>query len=101
MDERLELHEILCEILGSDNVYFQPPEKLIMKFPCIVYERSSAKTIFADNNPYNYKKRYKVTIIDPDPDSPIPLKVAKLPMCTFDTHFTADNLNHDVYSLYH
>ena len=32
MDRRLKLHEELCDILGSRNVYFQPPETVKMKY---------------------------------------------------------------------
>jgi len=46
------------------------------------------------------KKRYKVTVIDPDPDSLIPDKVASLPSAVFNRFFAANNLNHDVYNLY-
>lgn len=88
------------DLLGSSNVYFQPPPSVSMKYPCIVYRRDYATTIFADNTPYKNKKRYQITVIDPDPDSEIPDKVAKLPMCSFDRFFTADNLNHDIYNLF-
>lgn len=84
----------------TPNVYFQPPPNLVMQYPCIVYNRDLAETEFADNFPYRRTKRYQVTIIDQDPDSPIPDKVAELPMCLFERHFTADNLHHDVYNLY-
>lgn len=100
MGQRLELHKILVDILGSSNVYFQPPETIKMKYPCIVYERGSGDTIFADNNPYRFTKRYQVTVIDRDPDSLIPDKVSVLPMCTYDRHYTVDNLNHDIFNLY-
>ena len=101
MGLRLELDKILRNLLETPNVYFQPPETIKMKYPCIVYERSSANTRFADNSPYIYKKRYTVTVIDKNPDSDIPDKIAHLPMCTFDRHFTSDNLNHDVFTLYY
>lgn len=71
-----------------------------MQYPCIVYQRDNADTKFAGNNAYRYTKRYQVTIIDRDPDSVIPGKVAGLPMCLFNRYFTADNLHHDVYNLY-
>lgn len=86
--------------MGSSNVYFQPPSNVSMKYPCIVYRRDYAKAEFADNEPYKHRKRYQVTVIDPNPDSDIPDKVAKLPMCSFDRFFTADNLNHDIYNLF-
>lgn len=100
MGRRVELHYILEQILGSPNVYFQPPENIKMQYPAIVYKRDRANTKFADNNPYKYTKRYTVTVIDRNPDSLIPDKVAALPMCTHSTYFTADNLNQDSFSLY-
>lgn len=71
-----------------------------MPYPCIVYQMDKAQTKFADNNPYRYAKRYQVTVIDRDPDSTIPDKVAALPACTFDRFFVTDNLNHFVFTLY-
>lgn len=97
---RLELHILLKTLLGTDNVYYQPPPSVQMGFPCIVYKRSSVNTDFADNFPYSTKKRYQITVIDKDPDSEIPDKVSALPMCSFDRFFTADGLNHDVFNIF-
>lgn len=97
-ERRLEL-QVLLETIAP-NVYFQPPTNVKMTYPCIVYERDYAVTQFADNNPYRHTKRYQVTCIDANPDSQIPDKVAKLQMSVFVRHFAADNLNHDIYSLY-
>lgn len=99
MDRRLELHALLLS-LGTANVYFQPPANLQMKYPAIVYQRDNAVSEFANNEPYRYTKRYQVTVIDRDPDSPIPDKVAALPTSSFRRNFAADNLNHDVFTLY-
>lgn len=98
MAPRLQLHQLLEAI--TPNVYFQPPTNVQLVYPCIMYERDYGDTKFADNHPYHHKKRYRVTVIDRDPDSLIPDLVAALPMCTFNRFFTADNLNHDVYSVY-
>lgn len=100
MGQRLELQDLLEAILGSRHVYFQPPANVQMEFPAIVYKRDDLATEFADNQPYRRTQRYSVTIIDRNPDSVIPPKVAILPMCIFNTHYVADNLNHDVYTLY-
>lgn len=43
MNRRYELQAVLEGILGSGNVYFQPPENLKMRYDCIVYERSESK----------------------------------------------------------
>ena len=101
MAPRLRLHDILMGIVGSGfKVYFQPPASLQMTYPCIVYKRDNLKTKFAGNKPYNRVNRYQVTVIAADPDSDIPEKLSALPMCTFDRSFPADDLNHEVYTLY-
>jgi hypothetical protein len=100
MGQRLELQTLLVDLLGSTNVYFQPPPTVKMQYPCIVYRRDWANTIFAGGKPYNYTKRYQVIVIDPNPDSIIPDKIAELPMCVFERFYTADNLNHDVFKLF-
>lgn len=100
MAPRLELHALLVALLGSNNVYFQPPPTTQMKYPCITYHRDADSVDHADNRPYNRKIRYQVTVIDADPDSLIPAKIAELPLCSFDRFFTSDNLNHDVYQLF-
>lgn len=44
--------------------------------------------------------RYQVTVIYRNPDSEIPSKIALLPMCSHERHYTKENLNHDVFNLY-
>lgn len=98
--DRSQLQTLLEGLIGNTNVYFQPPATVKMQYPCIVYHRDGADTKFADNRPYSIKKRYLVTVIDRNPDSVIPDKVAQLPLSTHSQFYTADNLNHDVFSLY-
>nr|DAU44333.1 MAG TPA: tail completion protein [Caudoviricetes sp.] len=100
MGTRLDLHEIFCSTLGSRNVYFQPPETIKMNYPCIVYERASNDTRFADNRPYKSIRRYTATIIDKNPDSQLPDKLGELPLCRLNRVYTADNLNHYVFDIY-
>lgn len=100
MAPRPELHEILVTLLGSGNVYFQPPPTVMMKYPCVVYRRENMDIRHANDHPYKHKKRYQITVIDQNPDSVIPDKIAELPMCAYDRFYTADNLNHDVFQLF-
>ena len=100
MAPRSELQTILTSILGSNNVYFQPPPTLLMKYPCIVYNRATVDTDYANNEPYRRDKKYQVTVIDRDPDSLIPDKVGELPLCAHVRFFTSDGLNHDVFNLF-
>lgn len=71
-----------------------------MQYPCIVYQMDNARTEFAGNLPYVYEKRYQITVIDPDPDSKIPDRIARLQTSLFNQHFTANNLHHSVFTLY-
>lgn len=101
MERRLKLQQVLKQIIKDDGeVHFQPPENIRLSYPCIIYSRDSAWTARANNELYSKYKRYKITVIDADPDSDIPDRLAALPMCSFAAHFTADGLNHDVYNLY-
>lgn len=101
MRPRLEFHEILCEILGSRNVYFQPPANVKMSYPAIVYRLDYIDNNSANNKVYIQDKRYQVIVIDKDPDSVISDKVSQLPQCTFDRNYTSDNLNHFSYTIYY
>lgn len=97
---RIELQGLLETLLGSRNVYFQPPPGHQILYPCIVYKRDDMDISHADNAPYRAKKRYQITVIDKNPDSDIPDKVAALPTAAFDRNFVNDNLNHDVFNLF-
>lgn len=100
MGSRLELQTVLEELLGSRNVYYQPPASVLMKYPAIVYSRDDIANTFADNRVYMQAIAYMVTVIDKNPDSEIVTKVSQLPMCSFERHYVSDNLNHDVFTLY-
>lgn len=100
MAPRLELQALLVSLLGSSYVYFQPPATVKMNYPCIIYSRDDIHIAHADNTPYKHKTRYQVTVVDTDPDSEIVEKVGKLPTASYDRSYAADNLNHDVYTIY-
>ena len=100
MERRLKLQAILEELLGSDNVYFQPPESLRIEYPCIIYRWDTGDTQFADDEPYIFMRRYQITVIDRNPDSVIPDKIRNLPRCIMDRTYVSDNLNHYIFNLY-
>lgn len=100
MNDRLTLHELLCEKLGSRNVYFQPPESVKMKYPAIRYSRNRIENTSADNIVYKQAVSYTITVIDRDPDSAIVERVSTIPHIMYDRSYIADNLNHDVFRLF-
>lgn len=101
MANRLDLQTELEELLGSGNVYFQPPASVRINYPAIVYTRSDIDNTFADDSVYMQSHFYEVTVIDEDPDSKIVDAVSKLPTCRFSRHFTSENLNHDTFIIYY
>lgn len=102
MASRPELHEEFCEILGNRNAYFNPPESVTMKYPCIRYVLSSPNIKKANNGIYQITNRYEVTVIDHDPDSKIPFQLlSRFRMASWDRSYKADNLNHTVLTIYY
>ena len=101
MGLRVNLHEDLVRILGTSNVYYQPPETIKMAYPCIVYQQDRISTRFANNRPYNHQFRYSVTFITKNVDASVVNQLLMYPRCSFDRHFTSDNLHHYVFNLYY
>ena len=101
MGTRVELQSLLEEVLGSRNVYFQPPANVRMKYPAIVYKRSRIANTHANDDVYKQSLSYELTVIDANPDSDIVMRISQLPMCRHDRHFAADNLNHDVFTIHY
>ena len=99
MGNRLDLQAMLEKLLGSNNVYFQPPASVKMQYPAIVYSRSRIDNSHADDGVYMQSLEYEVIVIDRDPDSEIVMKVSRLPRCRHERHYTADGLNHDAFKL--
>lgn len=97
---RLKLQSILEELLGSRNVYYQPPETVKMVYPAIVYNKSNIQCTFADDLPYSKNDRYDLTVISKKVDDPVINKLIDLPYCSHSRHWVIDNLNHDLFTLY-
>lgn len=100
MGTRIELQTILEEMFESRNVYYQPPENLQMKYPAIRYNKVDNISQYGDNIKYLNRNCYNITVIDNIPDNEVINKILKMPYSSFDRHYTANNLNHDVIKLY-
>lgn len=72
-----------------------------MNYPCIIYSREDIYNVHADNLPYLQDHSYQVIVVDRDPDSEIVDRVSQYPMARYDRHYVADNLNHDVFTIYY
>lgn len=102
MASRLELHEELCKILGTRNVYFQPPESVKMQYDAIRYSLGGKDLKRANNKIYHFTNQYDGVVIVKNPDTDIPDKIlSHFEMCSFGRPYTADNLNHYPFTLYY
>lgn len=100
MADRLELHSVLQELLGSSNVYYQPPESIKMQYDAIRYSKKTIDSKYANDRKYSMIDCYEVIVISRLPDNPVIKKLLSLPYCSYDRHYIADNLHHDVLTIY-
>ena len=100
MASRLELQTKLEELLGSRNVYYQPPESVKMEYPAIVYSKNDIRTTRANDAVYSKRTQYSLIVISKKPDEPVIDKLLSIPYCSYDRPYKSDNLNHDVLTLY-
>ena len=93
---REELSVLLRSILGSSNVYYQPPNGYKLKYPCIIYSLNTIDTVKADNKLYLGHNKYDIQVIDKSPTSPYPMKILEeVQMASMSSKpFVTDNLNH-------
>lgn len=102
MGSRVELHNELKAVLGSSNVYFQPPSNVSLKFPCIIYSLSAVDTDHADDQVYTLNRRYTVQHIFKDVNNDlIDDLLGRFSYISYDRRFVNDNLYHDNYSIFY
>ena len=101
MEKRIMLQNLLETILGSRQVYFQPPESVTMSYPAIKYSRTKIDTKYANDSSYIQKTRYELIVIDRKPNNQVIEELMKLPYCSYDRGYKSNNLNHDVLTLYY
>ena len=101
MASRLDLQEFLENLLGSRNVYFQPPTSVKMNYPAIVYKRIPGVKLPANDSAYVIFQKYEIVVIDRNPDSEFFEKLLVLPECSFQRSYASDNLNHWVFNLFY
>lgn len=96
-----DLQKTLEALFPDAHVYFQPPSGHEMEYPAIRYSLSDIQTRHADNAVYSMTNKYQLIVIAKGPDCPIANDLlVQLPYCSYDRHYTANNLHHDVLTLY-
>jgi hypothetical protein len=102
MGSRIKLHNALQKYVGSEwTLYYQAPDNIQLKYPCIIYFEDSDATTYADNKSYRTVMRYQVTFIHKELDKiSIPDTIHNFEMCSFERKFISDNLYHEVFNIF-
>lgn len=101
MASRLNLQSKLEELLGSRNVYYQPPESVKMQYTAIRYKKKKIESRYANNAAYSLLHCYELIVIANRPDDPVIEKILALPYCSYERNYTSNGLEHDVFTLYY
>lgn len=101
MGSRIDLQKMLENILGSDHVYYDPPETVKIKYPAIIYSKDRPQSKRADDSRYQTLTCYNLIFVDRQPDNPIIDTLLDLPYCSYDRHYASDNLHHDSLTIYY
>ena len=64
MGDRILLQKKLEGILGSREVYYQPPDSIKMRYPAIRYNRKDIDVKYANNKIYSSMTAYELVLID-------------------------------------
>ena len=100
--KRIELQQVLESIIGSNYVYYRPPESTKLKYPCIIYNLKSGVAHRADNANYIFKRCYDVQLIHKTADTDlVEALIGAFPYIRFDNNFITDNLIHENFVLYY
>lgn len=102
MDNRIKLQGELERILGSKDVYFQPPASVTMSYPCVVYNIGNGDVKYANDKVYRYIHKFDITFIYKKPTiGIIETMINEFQLCKFEKAYVVDNLNHYTFSLYY
>lgn len=102
MPDRLALQAELETLLGSRNVYYQPPESVKMSYPCIKFNRQAPAVRRADGIRYKKDNCWNLTVITTDPETDLGERLAEhFDKCEIDRYYVYDNLTHCALTLYY
>lgn len=97
-------NDILLKLkgIGIKNVYIDPPETLIMKYPCCRVRVQGGRARYADNGTHIFTPSWELIYISYEPDDQKMIDIMQtFSRITFQRHYTADSLHHYSYTLYY
>ena len=91
----------LEEMLGNENVYYNPPENIKLKYDCIVYSKKEIRTRRANDSVYSKDNCYEGIVIALEPDPEVLDKLLELPYFSLGQFYIASNLYHYPFTIYY
>lgn len=101
MDSKPDLQTLLETLLGSRNVYFQPPNNVIMQYDAIRYSLSSMDSKYANDKRYKKMNCYELIVIARRSDPEVVDKILELPYASLGRPYISENLYHYPITLYY
>lgn len=101
MHSRLDMQEHLQRLLGSKNVYFQPPEGMRISYPAFVYDHARRADRFANGSRYLKRRSYYVQYISQTYDEAFVENILDQEYCAFDKYFAKDDLYHFNFTMFY
>ena len=101
MLKRVDIQEKFKFLLGSNNVYYQPPANLKMKYPAIVYSLDGLDVKRFDNTRLINKKCFSVThIYRNESENLVETMLKNFEYISFDNRSIVDGIYNDHYTIY-
>lgn len=101
MLKRVDIQEKFKFLLGSNNVYYQPPANLKMKYPAIVYSLDGLDVKRFDNTRLINKNCFSVThIYRNESENLVETMLKNFVYISFDNRSIVDGIYNDHYTIY-
>ena len=94
---RTSLQSELESICGT-NVYFQPPETLTLKYPCVIYQIIDSPSVYADGIKYKQAIKFQIMYVTKKAVDDVVDKILRNPFFNFQRFFASAGLNHYVFT---
>ena len=101
MLKRVDIQEKFKFLLGSNNVYYQPPANLKMKYPAIVYSLDGLDVKRFDNTRLINKNCFSVThIYRNESENLVETMLKNFEYISFDNRSIVDGIYNDHFTIY-
>lgn len=101
MLKRVDIQEKFKFLLGSNNVYYQPPANLKMKYPAIVYSLDGLDVKHFDNTRLINKNCFSVThIYRNESENLVETMLKNFEYISFDNRSIVDGIYNDHFTIY-